>query len=183
MGMACGEADPAMGSGLDVELAVAWVGEGDEGFRVVAEPLLQHPFGPELGLSEERMIRQQLGIAPELRLMRLHLIGSLPQVEESGQLEARDGPAFESLGPPPAHLSARGRNLWLGLGGAGTVRAVDSGLPQRRTFLLGGRSKADREGEMRWQRNDESLTLQPRTWTLGQRQEFLSPLRLPPQDG
>ncbi|MCH2111467.1 MAG: hypothetical protein MK213_01310, partial [Planctomycetes bacterium] len=123
---------------------LAWAGVDEQGLRILLESLEPASAG---GLGEEGTLRATMGMSADVRLMRIHLVGDRERLTQSGRVVGGEN-TLESLGPPPAGLSLRQRNLWLGLanGGPEPMEGV-----QHRAFLLQGTLPSEQQ-LVQWER-------------------------------
>ncbi len=166
--IACGRPSSPSPPTPEFEVSVAWTAEGEDGLRVVVEPLPRHALGELTGYDEAQILHQDLGLGPEVHLLRLHLIGDDERSRSCGEVLGGDGVRFSWLGPPAPGLSPRARNLWWGLAG-GEDLAVQQ---ERRTFLLRG-SHPLSGASARWERAGQHLDLHQRQWSGREREAFL----------
>jgi len=167
---ACGEDAGVNLPPPDFEQTVAWVGESEQGLKVVAEPVYRHLMSVEDGMDEEVMLHAQLKLPKAASLMRLHLVGAAEALTAAGELSGV-GSEFKPL-LRPQELTPRGLNLWLGLVDGGPVPEL--GTQSRRSFLLQVEPEIEVD-TLHWEGADISLDLRQRTWKGRERQVYLSP--------
>ena len=175
----CGEGGAAGPDLHQVEARLAWMGEDAGGLRVLAEPLTPPAPGTAAVVTEEAMLREQLGLGRDRSLVRLHLVGEPPQLQAPGSLATANGQRFLPFPPPPEHLDARARNLWLGVAQGGPPPDPQASGVRRRSFLLLGENQSavlpveQGGGALHWERSGQALPLQPRAWSERERRDFL----------
>lgn len=170
----CARSGPAQPPAHEAPALVAWVAEVPGGLRVVAEPIGVEAAADDSTWSEERLLRERLGLAGGA-LLRLHLVGEDAPRVEAGELVDGAGTRFAALGAPPPALDAQARSLWL-VHAEGESPLPAAGRRSRRTFLLRGERAAGGDA-LTWERAGDgaALELSRRDWTGRARQAFLDP--------
>ncbi len=156
------ERDPLLAEAA--RLHHAWVGRGEDGVRVVVEPLRA---GPAAELDPAARVREAYGLESDLGVYRV-LLRDAEGVRD-WRLPLRSGDGVR-LGPLelPEDASPRLRLHY---------EAVAAGVPQdggRRGYLVAGRL-GDADAVLHWERPAAAVELRPRTWTALERRDFLEP--------
>lgn len=170
----CGRDGPAAPPEHEARALAAWVAEIPGELRVVAEAIGVESAVGEPGWTEERLLRERLGLAGGA-LLRLHVVGDGAPRVAAGRLVDGAGTRFTALGDPPPSLDAQARSLWLVLAD-GESALPAAGRRTRRSFLLRGEQAAAGEA-LSWERAEGAapLELRRREWTGRARQAFLDP--------
>lgn len=146
---------------------LAWSGE-TESLKLVLEPLASVQQKGQLALTELQMLRDRFGIEAEVELVRLHMIGAVPNLAEIGMVELA-GQQFEAFPAPEAAMSAAQRLVWDGvLRGLPIGVTAESDQPTRRSVILRGpRVDSDfaAEESAQWSSADQSVILDRKVWT------------------
>lgn len=168
----------------------AWAGENGQGLRILVEALPEPEPEARGALREEAQLRRILHLDPERAVVRLHLVGPAPQLQEPGRLATGGGRAFDPLGEPPPGLDSRARNLWLGVGLGGPPPDLSGAGTTRRSFLLladeGGAWPGAGEAAppaLEWRSDSQRIELQPRRFSPRERRDFLAGAALQQPEG
>jgi hypothetical protein len=168
--------DEVNNKNVDIPQAVkhiAWVGEIDNGFRVVLEAIAPPQDLANARISEEEMLRSRLSLNEDQALLRLHLFGQSDALQQSGTVSV-GGTDLGNFGVAPDELDIGQRLLWnTVLRGLPTPSQMEGALLHR-SVVLSGSAKTLQEPSFDavWQDGERKVPLQLRTWTEMDRGRF-----------
>jgi hypothetical protein len=151
--------------------ALAWSG-GTQDIGLVLEPLAPVQQSSSSAISEREMLLKRFELLPELKLMRLHMIGPAEALAEVGQIEM-EGVTYSAFPAADPSLPAAQRLLWDGvLRGLPLADSSASGAPSRRSVIVAGSAlpRSDAQvGKAVWTRAEESAVLSRKIWSAAAR--------------
>lgn len=165
----------------DVRVQWAWVGQQEDGLRVVAEPLAgkhgKSGGNSSVLISEEELVRRTMDLEEDASILRLHLVGKAADLQTPGRLQVSSGKWFQPFADPPHRLSLRARTFWIGVGHGGLAPDLSATHIMRRSFLMHGEpgEPEQRSDTLIWERGGQSLSLEARTWNERERRDYLDP--------
>ncbi|NQU48916.1 MAG: hypothetical protein HQ519_09745 [Planctomycetes bacterium] len=152
---------------------IAWVGEFDDGFRVVLEAIAPPQDPSNARISEEEMLRSRLSLDEDQALLRLHLFGESDALQQSGTVSV-GGLDLDSFGDAPDGLDIGQRLLWNTVLRGLPTPSQTAGAMLHRSVVLSGSAATLHEPspEAVWNDGEREVPLQLRTWTEMDRGRF-----------
>lgn len=161
----------------------AWIGEADDGFRVLLEAVAPPQDESNARFSEEYMLRNRLPLDPDAALMRLHLFGSAATLQAQGEVEV-GGQRLKSFGDAPTDLDIGQRLLWNSV--LRGLPAPDPAMqvPLHRSIILQADAQTLEQPakEAVWSGQQRQIPLQLRSWTEMDRGRFFDESLTPPKE-